>query len=135
MSKGTIPTFRLFELPRRREKPRRGPLRDPGYLRFLREEGRCVACRFWLVRYGAPGAGTGYPTARTCSCACDLAHGPVNGKSSKGPDNEAIPLCRAHHDEQHRLGWPAFEAHYGFSWEREAAVWWAAWLIWREGLT
>ena len=71
---------------------------------------------------------------RCVMTACDPAHGPVNGKGSKGPDNEALPLCRVHHAEQHRVGWPAFEARYGFSREGEAAVWWLAWKIYREGL-
>ena len=59
----------------------------------------------------------------------DPAHGPVNGRGSKGPDNEAIPLCRYHHEEQHRLGWPAFESKYGFSREKEAAAHYAAFLL------
>ncbi len=50
----------------------------------------------------------------------------------KGPDSGCIPLCRVHHDEQHRLTWPVFEARYGFNREREAAVWWAAYNIWKE---
>ena len=62
----------------------------------------------------------------------DPAHGPVNGRSSKGPDNEAIPLCSHHHEEQHRVGWPAFEAKYGFSREKEAAAHYAAYLLVRE---
>jgi hypothetical protein len=45
---------------------------------------------------------------------------------SKGPDNEAIPLCRAHHVEQHEIGWAEFEENYGFSREKEAAAHWAA---------
>ena len=59
----------------------------------------------------------------------DPAHGPVNGRGSKGPDNEAIPLCRHHHDEQHRVGWPAFEAKYGFSRAEQAKVFWTGYLI------
>lgn len=52
----------------------------------------------------------------------DPAHGPVNGMSSKGADSGAIPLGRGHHDEQHAIGWDAFEAKYGFSRETEAKV-------------
>lgn len=47
-----------------------------------------------------------------CSMISDAAHGPVNGMGSKGPDSEAIALCRTHHREQHRIGWPAFEKKY-----------------------
>lgn len=42
--------------------------------------------------------------------------------SSKGADSGAIPLGRGHHDEQHAIGWDAFEAKYGFSRETEAKV-------------
>lgn len=44
---------------------------------------------------------------------CDPAHGPVNGMSSKGGDDGIITLCRLHHEEQHALTWPVFEAKYG----------------------
>lgn len=44
----------------------------------------------------------------------DPAHGPSAGARVKGPDNEAIPLCRHHHTEQHQIGWPAFESKYGY---------------------
>ena len=108
-------------IPRRRAKPRRGPLRDPGYLAFLREEGRCPACSHdWRLR------DFGGDTRHLGRLPCDPAHGPVNGKGSKGPDNEALPLCRVHHAEQHRLGWPAFEARYGFNRQRESEIWWSA---------
>lgn len=59
----------------------------------------------------------------------DPAHGPVNGRGSKGPDNEAISLCRQHHAEQHQIGWPEFETTYGFSREKEAASHYASWLL------
>jgi hypothetical protein len=116
-------------IPTRRAKPRRGPLsippeewRNPAYRQFLREEGRCVAC---------PSAD--YTMLRKyLTVQCDPAHGPPNGKGSKGPDAGCIPLCRAHHEEQHQMGWPAFEAQYGFNREREAAAWWKAFQIWKE---
>lgn len=63
---------------------------------------------------------------------CDPMHGPPNGKSQKGPDSGCIPGCREHHDEQTAIGWPAFEKKYGFSREKEAAVWWTAFLVWKE---
>jgi len=106
-------------IPRKRAKPRRVSVnRDPGYLAFLREEGVC-------------GIALGF-TGRSGKGHCDPAHGPLNGRASKGPDNGAVPLCRAHHDEQTRIGWPAFEQKYGFNREREAAAWYAAYLIWEE---
>lgn len=105
-------------IPRKRAKPRRGPLRDPGYLAFLREEGYCaVALGF---------------TGRWTHGRCEAAHGPVNGMRSKGPDNGAIPLCSEHHREQHQLGWPAFEAKHHMNRAETAKMWYTAYQIWKE---
>lgn len=114
-------------IPRRRAKPRRGPLRDPGYLAFLREEGKCIAC---MMRLGETYVRGTLKLIRPGNC--DPAHGPVNGMRSKGPDNEAMPLCRQHHEEQTSLGWPGFEAEYGFDRAREADAWYKAYEIWKE---
>ena len=90
---------------KRRSKPRRtSVLRDRGYLDWLKDR-ECV------IRDGGPSFKMSDP-----------AHGPSTGMRVKGPDNEAIPLCRHHHNEQHRIGWQAFEAKYGFSREKEAAA-------------
>ena len=78
-------------------------MRDPKYLAFLREHGRCEVC-------GAAG--------------CDPAHYLTNGTASKGPDNEAVPLCRICHDEQHATTWPEFERRHGLVWKDVAAKWW-----------
>ena len=117
----------LVAVNRKRAKPRRGPMRDPGYLLFLRCDCKCVACA--ILGCGARRA---LNPCNWASVTIDPAHGPVNGRSSKGPDNEAIPLCSHHHEEQHRVGWPAFEAKYGFSREKEAAAHYAAYLLVRE---
>ena len=112
---------------KKRATPRRvSVLRDRGYLAWLKERS-CVACRK-------------YPGQKRWSndfeypkfLFIDPAHGPVNGRGSKGPDNEAIPLCRYHHDEMERLRWPAFEAKYGFSREQEAAAHWTAFQLTKE---
>jgi hypothetical protein len=94
----------------KRSKPRRGPMRAPGYLAWLRDR-KCVVCG-WVYMSGV-----------------DAAHGPVNGRGSKGPDNEAVPLCSTHHAEQHRLSWPAFEAKYNIDRKKEAAALYAVYLI------
>lgn len=57
---------------------------------------------------------------------CDPAHGPAFGMSMKGPDAEAIPLCRDHHRYQHKVGWAEFEKTYQFSRPEVAAAWWKA---------
>lgn len=110
---------------RRPGPPRRGPAdvpaeqwRNPDFLDFLRNEGRCKACQvehpeWWHARPKEP------------------MHGPPNGRSQKGPDAGAIPGCWPHHKEQTTIGWTAFEAKYGFSREVEARVWWGAFVILR----
>jgi hypothetical protein len=108
-----------------RTKPRRGPMRNPEYLLFLRAECGCVACR----------VGSGASERKTIVIGTewggviDPAHGPVNGRGSKGPDCEAISLCRFHHSEQHKIGWIEFEKKYGFYRAKEASAFYAAYLI------
>lgn len=112
-------------IPRKRAKPRRGPMRDPEYLAFLRSEGKCEPC--CILKFDR------IPFRES---RIEAAHGPVNGRGSKGPDNEAIPMCSMHHREQHQEGWKRFEARlslFGFDRKREAATWYAAYLIWKEG--
>lgn len=103
-------------IPRRRSKPRRTSImRDRKYLDWLVYEVRICT---------VPGCHVG---------PCDPAHGPPAGMRVKGPDDGAIPLCRRHHDEMHRLNWGPFEAKYAFSREKEAAIHYGAYLIWKEG--
>ena len=106
------PLARRTAVKRKRATPRRVSVdRNPEYLAWLRER-QCVAC------------------ARSCNPMLmeimwpiiDAAHGPVNGRGSKGPDSGAIPLCRHHHIEQHQIGWQLFERKYGISREKEAAA-------------
>ena len=126
----------LVAVNRKRSRPRRGPMRDPAYLCWLRENGKCLAC----IYVGSFRTGGDWTQEEKMEAArnyanlpCDPAHGPVNGRGSKRPGPPgAIPLCRSHHDEQHRVGWPAFEARYGFSREKEAAARYAAYLLVRE---
>lgn len=130
LKRSTKPIARRKRVKAKRATPRRGPLRDPGYRAFLREEGKCVACALHCIRHGYANGCTScvpYSLGR-----CDPAHGPVNGMRSKGPDNEAVPMCREHHVYQTEIGWPKFEAMYGLSRAREAALWYAAYLIWKE---
>jgi hypothetical protein len=107
-----------------RDGVRRGPAdvpvgewRNDDYLAFLRKC-RCAAC-LQVLRIHKPGL--------VCYGVrpCDPAPGPVNGTSSKGPDREALPLCRPHHSEQTSWGWEFFESKYEFSREVEAAAHWA----------
>lgn len=112
-------------IPKRRAKPRRvAPEigRDEAYKAWLREC-HCIACDRVRSQLSAAGfnAANGFKV-RPQSLLIVVAHGPVNGRGSKGSDYEAVPLCEYHHAEQHRIGWPRFESDYGFSREREAAA-------------
>lgn len=115
----------------KRSKPRRvSVFRCRPYLDWLRDQ-KCVACLVFIR-----GSAREHPGGLNCERdykgifePCDPAHGPINGASSKGPDNEAIPLCRHHHMEQHQIGWPAFEVKYGIDRAKEAVVRYAAYLI------
>lgn len=49
------------------------------------------------------------------------------GTGTKVADRHAIPLCSAHHRDQHRIGWPAFEGLYRINALSMAAAYWAAW--------
>ena len=110
---------------KKRANPRRvSVFRCPEYLAWLRER-RCVACVLLKMIYRDRLCASG-------SMPIDPAHGPVNGRGSKGPDNEAIPLCRAHHQLQHAWGWPRFEKECGFSREKEAAAHFAAFQLTKE---
>lgn len=107
---------------KRRSKPRRvAVVREPEYLAFLREEGRCPVC----LTHGAP------YMKRVWTQIIDPAHGKVNGYGSKGSDLEAIPLCRLHHDEMEKLRWPKFCAKYKLDRQREIDIWQTAWTIWK----
>ena len=39
-----------------------------------------------------------------------------HGTSSKGPDNEQVPLCFNHHRERHDIGRESFYKKYGLDW-------------------
>lgn len=129
LKRSTKPIQRTAVRKRRPGPPRRGPSdipaekwRNPGYLKFLRAEGRCVACSrkdHRLRDQICEQLGRGF------SYSCDPMHGPPNGKSQKGPDAEAIPGCSAHHRLQTEIGWTAFEERFQFSRKAEAAIWWA----------
>jgi hypothetical protein len=44
----------------------------------------------------------------------EAAHFPgLRGMAQKRSDFETGPLCRVHHQEQHRIGWPRFIQTYG----------------------
>jgi hypothetical protein len=71
-------------IPKRRAKPRRGPLRSPKYRKWLTHE-RCAVAQSIL-------------SGRLCDVGfSDPAHTQNNGMRSKGPDSSCGPLCHLHH--------------------------------------
>ncbi len=80
---------------RRKGGPRRvSVVRDQKYRNFLRWK-KCVACISVATSRGRDEA-----SAREyANMPSDAAHTLNNGRSSKGPDDSCIPLCRHHHDE------------------------------------
>jgi len=136
LRRSTKPIARNVPPNKRRKGVRRGPpgipadeWRNKEYLQFLRDEGRCVPCDKAMESIGGPPLGIGWPAHPG---VCEPMHGPPNGRSQKGPDAGAIPGCRPHHEEQTRIGWPAFEQKYGFDRKHEAGSWFAAFRIWQE---
>lgn len=130
LKRSTKPIARRTRVKPKRDTPRRGPFRDRAYLDFLASECKCVACKIHCIRHGyKPGCAlcVEYSLGR-----CDPAHYKPNGRGSKGPDNEAGPLCRGHHDYQTEIGWDRFEELYKLDWKAEAATHYAAYLIWKE---
>jgi hypothetical protein len=113
------PIARKTAVKKKRAKPRRvAVLRDAAYRAWIRER-RCIAC-------AACGPKTMWHST------IDPAHTKNNGRGSKGADSDCIPLCRYHHQDQHRVGWPAFESEYGIDRHREAEAHYLAYTIWRE---
>lgn len=95
---------------KRRSKPRRGPMRDAKYRKWIIETQRCEMSYL---------GGCVYPI--------DLAHTRNNGMRSKGPDSSCVPLCRRHHQEydtNRRL----FEEKYSVNLEAAAAKHYAEYL-------
>lgn len=62
-----------------------------------------------------------------CACfapgPCENAHVSSGGMGRKADANRIVPLCHACHEEQHRIGWPAFAEKHGTDW---AAFGWLA---------
>lgn len=49
------------------------------------------------------------------------------GMGTKVSDKAAMPLCAMAHDEQHRIGWPAFQIKYQFDGFQVVEAYWRAW--------
>jgi hypothetical protein len=98
-------------IPRKRVKPRRGPLRDPRYREHLRSQ-RCASCGKYGTRWNP----------------VDPAHTENNGMSSKGDDSGCAPLCRTCHTE-YDSGRVEFERRTGLDMKRIARTYWDAYVL------
>lgn len=83
--------------PSRKKKQRRGPERDPAYLRWIRKQPCCVCSALEIQQF-----------SRT-----EAAHVGPHGVSQKTSDYETVPLCQEHHALLHRSGRRAFELRRG----------------------
>lgn len=92
---------------RRRKPPRSGiarnpeRVRSPGHRKWVR--GHECACQNPPIR------------GPLCEGSVECAHvrmGTDGGTGIKPSDRWCVPLCKAHHAEQHRIGEPAFEKRY-----------------------
>lgn len=118
-------------IPKRRARPRRGPLRCKPYRDWIAAEAKCPACAVELARL-EPGVDRYRFRAALHPGYCDPAHTQNNGMRSKGPDSSCGALCRGfntpnHHDE-YDAGRVRFEAKYGLDMKADAA---ARWCLWR----
>lgn len=102
-------------IPKRRLKPRRGPLRCPAFRAYLRSKRCAIADVAGHVCFPGPHQ-------------CDPAHTQNNGMRSKGPDSSCAPLCRAAHDE-YDTGRKTFEMKYGIDMKACAFAHWMLFLI------
>lgn len=102
-------------LPQRRKKPKMGTrddgrIRSNGHLQWVRLQWECAA------------AGHG-----NCNGKIQAAHvrkGTDGGLGVKPSDCWVIPLCAAHHAEQHALGEDTFAAKYGLDLHATAKALW-----------
>lgn len=113
--------FRKHTRPRVRNAPRPAEKSAPTFLQWLR--GRpCFLADHWLGGCGLA------PIPR--KSPVEAAHAPdkaSKGMGTKSTDAIALPLCQAHHDEQHRIGWATFQAKYGFNARDVAGDYWHLW--------
>jgi hypothetical protein len=60
--------------------------------------------------------------------ACHFDPWGDKGTGSKVSDNASMPMCDGAHDEQHRIGWPAFQSRYQFDGRDVVTRYWLEWL-------
>ena len=123
-------------IPKRRARPRRGPLRDKAYMHWISTLPCCVCFpAITAVLKAADPANTvifQQPFRQS-----DPAHTERGGAGMKGPDSSCAPMCRQHHDiyDGHaklpngEVGREAFVKFYHVDPKDQAAE---CWTIWQE---
>lgn len=101
----------------RRKPPKSGIARNPDRI-------RSPAHRKWVRGFACACADARHPDqAVPCHPLIECAHvrtGTDGGTGIKPSDSWTVPLCKAHHAEQHAIGEPAFERKYGVNLKRIA---------------
>jgi hypothetical protein len=112
---GSVAMKRTKPIPKRRSKARRGPLRAPGYLDWLRKN-YCLLCQHMgLCQFNET----------------EAAHTGPHGTSQKAADNQALPLCgRCHREARYSLHVLGRAFWNNFHLDREALVedYWRRWV-------
>lgn len=80
---------------------------------------RWPAHRKWVRGFTCLCMGRGGECWGDIECA-HVDYATPKGMGLKGHDAFTVPLCAAHHAEQHTMGWQAFEAKYGIDAEAKA---------------
>lgn len=108
-------------MPSKRKRPKMqapkddAPIRCAGFLQYVRGHNCCCV--------------ESDPTG--CEGKIEAAHvrrGTNGGIGSKPGDNFSIPLCSAHHREQHSIGEQSFEKRHGFKMLQVADRLWRRWI-------
>lgn len=87
------------------------------------EKGSWIRCLYCVVRF------SGWKDYE-CYGERQAAH--VKSRGAGGDSTHLIPLCTAHHAEQHAVGIKTFAAKYGLDLESLAAEYEARWLLIQE---
>lgn len=111
------PSPKRKPIPKRRSKPRRGVVKDPKYLDWIRTL-PCVVC---ILPWKLEKSGVAYSNVQ--KTPTEAAHVGDRGLGQKCSDREAIPLCERHHRTgplaHHVLGKKFWAYH---SLERDAII-------------
>lgn len=89
--KRRTPLRRKVPIKPRRSTPRRGPARDPAYMRWIRTQ-YCAAATL--------------SSTTPCDGRIHAHHAGARGLGQKAADATCIPLCREHHSAWHDLRVP-----------------------------